>query len=73
MPGECGCPWISSCALWQKIKGTDAIGIVLSGTGSDGTLGIKAIKAESGTVFVQTPETAKYDGMPRSAINTGLA
>ena len=35
-------------------------------------LGIKAIKAESGTVFVQTPESAKYDGMPRSAINTGL-
>jgi len=56
-----------------KDKGHDAIGIVLSGTGSDGTLGIKATKAESGTVFVQSPETAKYDGMPRSAINTGLA
>jgi two-component system CheB/CheR fusion protein len=55
-----------------KDKGHDAIGIVLSGTGSDGTLGIKAIKAESGTVFVQSPETAKYDGMPRSAINIGL-
>ena len=55
-----------------KDKGADAISIVLSGTGSDGTLGLKAIKAESGTVFVQTPESAKYDGMPRSAINTGL-
>ena len=55
-----------------KDKGADAIGIILSGTGSDGTLGLKAIKAESGTVFVQTPESAKYDGMPRSAINTGL-
>ena len=55
-----------------KEKGADAIGIILSGTGSDGTLGLKAIKAESGTVFVQTPESAKYDGMPRSAINTGL-
>jgi two-component system CheB/CheR fusion protein len=56
-----------------KDKGTEAICIILSGTGSDGTLGLKAIKAEAGTVFVQTPESAKYDGMPRSAIDTGLA
>ena len=56
-----------------KEKGADAIGIILSGTGTDGTLGLKAIKAELGTVFVQDPESAKYDGMPRSAINTGLA
>jgi two-component system, chemotaxis family, CheB/CheR fusion protein len=53
-------------------KGQDAIGIILSGTGSDGTLGLSAIKSESGTVFVQDPKTAKYDGMPLSAINTGL-
>jgi len=53
-------------------KGANAISVILSGTGSDGTLGLKAIKAEAGTVFVQTPESAKYDGMPRSAINTGL-
>ncbi|MBI4303212.1 MAG: PAS domain S-box protein [Chloroflexi bacterium] len=56
-----------------KEKGTDAICIILSGTGTDGTLGLRAIKAESGTVFVQDPETARYDGMPRSAVDTGLA
>ncbi len=56
-----------------KDKGPDAICIILSGTGSDGTLGLKAIKAEAGTVFVQDLESAKYDGMPRSAIETGLA
>jgi two-component system CheB/CheR fusion protein len=49
-----------------------AIGIVLSGTGSDGTLGIRAIKGECGMVMVQTPESTEYDGMPCSAIATGL-
>ncbi|BAH75334.1 putative chemotaxis CheB/CheR fusion protein [Solidesulfovibrio magneticus RS-1] len=53
-------------------QGDKAIGIVLSGTGSDGTLGIRAIKGEGGLVLVQTPETTEYDGMPRSAIGTGL-
>jgi two-component system CheB/CheR fusion protein len=53
----------------QKEK---AIAIVLSGTASDGTLGIKAIKGEGGLVMVQDPDTAKYEGMPRSAIETGL-
>ncbi|WP_321288786.1 PAS domain S-box protein [uncultured Sunxiuqinia sp.] len=50
-----------------------AIGIILSGTGTDGTLGVRAIKSGNGIVFVQTPENAKYDGMPVSAISTGLA
>jgi len=54
-------------------RGVDAIAIILSGTGTDGTLGLKTIKAELGAVFVQDPESARYDGMPRSAINTGLA
>jgi two-component system CheB/CheR fusion protein len=49
-----------------------AIAIVLSGTASDGTLGIKAVKGEGGMVMVQDPDTAKYEGMPRSAIETGL-
>src|ERR1700723_1977282 len=49
-----------------------AIGIVLSGTGSDGTLGLKDIIANGGIVLVQAPETAHFDGMPRSAIATGL-
>ncbi|MBI4296057.1 MAG: PAS domain S-box protein [Chloroflexi bacterium] len=56
-----------------KEKGPDAICIILSGTGTDGTLGLRAVKAEAGTVFVQDPKTARYDGMPRSAIDTGLA
>ena len=49
-----------------------AICIVLSGTGSDGTLGVRAIKSEGGMVMVQSPESTEYDGMPRSAIATGL-
>jgi len=48
-----------------------AIGIVLSGTGSDGTLGLENIKAEGGITFAQDPATAKFDGMPRSAIDSG--
>jgi two-component system CheB/CheR fusion protein len=49
-----------------------AICIVLSGTGSDGTPGVRAIKAEGGMVMAQNPESTEYDGMPRSAIATGL-
>lgn len=49
-----------------------AIGIVLSGSGSDGTLGVRAIKGEGGLVMAQNPESTEYDGMPRSAIQTGL-
>ena len=45
-----------------------AIGIVMSGTGNDGTEGLKAIKAEGGITFVQDPETAQYPDMPRNAI-----
>ncbi|MBU1168338.1 MAG: PAS domain-containing protein [Proteobacteria bacterium] len=49
-----------------------AICIVLSGTGSDGTLGVRAIKSESGMVMAQNPESTEFDGMPRSAMETGL-
>ncbi len=49
-----------------------AICIVLSGTGADGTLGIRAVKEFGGMVMAQEPETAGYDGMPRSAIATGM-
>ena len=49
-----------------------AIGIVLSGTGSDGTLGLRAIKNEGGLVMVQTPASCEFDGMPQSALATGL-
>lgn len=50
-----------------------ALCVILSGTGSDGTSGIKSIKEHDGLVLVQDPASAKFDGMPRSAINTGLA
>ncbi|WFP51465.1 chemotaxis protein CheB [Methylomonas sp. EFPC3] len=52
--------------------GEFAVGIVLSGTGSDGTRGIRAIKEHGGMVMVQDEESAKFDGMPRNAIATGL-
>jgi two-component system CheB/CheR fusion protein len=51
--------------------GANATGIILSGTGSDGAVGVKAIKEAGGLVFVQDPKQAKYDGMPRSALATG--
>ena len=47
-----------------------SVGIILSGMGSDGTLGIKAIKEKNGVVLVQDPSTAKFDSMPRSAIES---
>jgi two-component system CheB/CheR fusion protein len=49
------------------------IGVILSGMGSDGTLGLRAIKEKGGLVLVQDPATAKFDGMPRSAVDSGLA
>jgi len=52
--------------------GEKAICIILSGTATDGTLGLKAVKGEGGIAMVQDPESAKYDGMPRSAIATGV-
>ena len=50
-----------------------SIAVVLSGTGSDGTNGVKAVKEHGGLVIAQDPDSAKFDGMPRSVINTGLA
>ncbi|HMK56910.1 MAG TPA: CheR family methyltransferase, partial [Dissulfurispiraceae bacterium] len=50
-----------------------SVGIIVSGMGTDGTAGIKTIKENSGMVMVQDPENAKFDSMPRSAIDTGLA
>ena len=59
-----------SLALDQQHR---AVAIVLSGTGSDGTAGIRAVKASGGMVMVQSEDSAQFDGMPRSAIATGLA
>jgi two-component system CheB/CheR fusion protein len=53
--------------------GPRSIGVVLSGTGTDGTFGLKSIKEAGGITFAQDPTTAKYEGMPRNAIESGWA
>ena len=53
-------------------QGNKAIGVILSGTASDGALGLKEIKAASGIAFAQDPDSAEYDGMPRSAVAAGV-
>jgi len=58
-------------ALAQDLR-ERAIAVVLSGTGSDGTLGLRAIKGEGGMVMAQKPDSTEFDGMPSSAIATGL-
>lgn len=62
--------FLRSLALDQQER---AICIILSGTGTDGTLGLKAIKGESGMAMVQEVKSAQYGGMPSSAADTGLA
>ena len=52
-------------------QGERAIGVVLSGMGSDGTLGLQAIKSQGGLTLAQSPESAQFDSMPRSAIAAG--
>ncbi|MEI7433218.1 MAG: chemotaxis protein CheB [Methanomicrobiales archaeon] len=54
-------------------QGERAICVILSGNGSDGTLGLRAVHGAGGVSFVQEPSTAKYDGMPTSAVQSGLA
>ncbi|WP_246054271.1 CheR family methyltransferase [Antarcticibacterium flavum] len=61
--------FLTSLAEYKKEQ---AIAVILSGTGSDGTRGIRAIKENDGMVMVQDPDQAKFDGMPKSAIQTGL-
>ncbi|MBN2656168.1 MAG: PAS domain-containing protein [Spirochaetales bacterium] len=55
-----------------KDQEKNAIGVILSGTGSDGTLGIRAIKEAGGISMAQDTRTAKFDGMPRSSISSGM-
>lgn len=54
-------------------RGNRAIGVILSGTASDGTKGLAAIRAGGGTALVQTPQTARHSGVPESAIAAGVA
>jgi two-component system CheB/CheR fusion protein len=52
-------------------QGEQSIGVVLSGMGSDGTVGLQAIKSQGGLMLAQLPESAQFDAMPRSAIASG--
>lgn len=61
--------FLQSLAISEKNR---AIGIILSGTGTDGTLGLSAIQAEGGFTYAQDPQSAKYSGMPESAIAAGV-
>ncbi len=62
--------FLRALALDQQ---ANAAGVILSGMGSDGTLGLRALKEKAGGVFVQAPETAMFDAMPRNAVDSGLA
>jgi two-component system chemotaxis response regulator CheB len=53
--------------------GDGALAVVLTGTGADGSMGIRAVKARGGTVIVEDPTTAEFSGMPRAAVETGAA
>jgi two-component system CheB/CheR fusion protein len=55
-----------------RSAGNRAIGVILSGTASDGAIGVREVKAVGGITIAQDPETARYDGMPRAAIATGM-
>ena len=54
-----------------KDQGSKAIGVILSGTATDGSRGLKEVKNVGGITFAQKPQTAKYDSMPLNAITTG--
>ncbi len=54
-------------------QGARAIGVVLSGMGSDGTLGLQAIKSQGGLTLAQEPHSAQFDSMPKSAVTAGVA
>ena len=71
-PGALHLPIDGFLASLGEDQGHRAIGIILSGTGSDGMRGVRAIKDAGGMVMVQAVPDAKFDGMPRSAISTGL-
>ena len=55
-----------------EAAGERAVAVILSGTASDGAIGLAEVKRAGGITFAQSPETAKYDGMPRAAIDTGM-
>lgn len=72
-PGSLNHPIDAFFASLAEEKREHAIVVVLSGTGTDGTNGAKLVKEHGGLVVAQEPETAKFDGIPKSVIQTGLA
>ena len=60
--------FLRSLAIGKRSR---AVGVILSGTGSDGALGIQAVKAAGGITFAQDPRSARFDGMPLAAVGTG--
>lgn len=72
--GEARGPHLPVDAFFKSLaadRQTGAIGVILSGTGSDGTLGLEDIKASGGITFAQDEESAKFAGMPQSAVHSG--
>lgn len=64
----------SADLLFESVAGAfreRVIAVVLTGTGSDGSMGVRAVKAVNGTVIVQDPEDSEFAGMPRAAVDTG--
>jgi two-component system CheB/CheR fusion protein len=72
-PSGCNLPIDSFLRELAADRGRRALGVILSGTASDGTLGLQAIKAAGGITFAQVARTARFDGMPKSAIAAGVA
>lgn len=71
-PRGCNMPIDSFLRDLAADRGSQSLGVILSGTASDGTLGLQAIKAAGGITFAQDAQTAKFDGMPKSAIAAGV-
>ncbi len=74
-PGQTAAATCRSTLFFRALaadRGNQAVGVILSGTASDGTLGLQAIKAAGGITFAQDEQTAKFDGMPTSAIEAGV-
>lgn len=66
----------SADLLFESVAGAygaQAIACVLTGTGSDGAMGVRAVNSRGGTVIVEDPETAEFQGMPHAAVGTGAA
>ncbi len=72
-PGTLNHPIDAFFTSLAEEKREQSIAVILSGTGTDGTNGVKAVKEVGGLVIAQDPDSAKFDGMPRSVINSGLA